>query len=54
VHREEIFQKIQEENQRAGMSSPEHLDGAVDTLRKVSGDFSAGTVPVRRLRRTEG
>jgi carbon storage regulator len=53
VHREEIFQKIQEENQKAGTATPDLLTQAADTLREANADFSVGNTPVKRFRRQE-
>lgn len=51
VHREEIFQKIQEENQNAVDASPANLDEAAASLRRANADFAPGSTPLKRLKR---
>ena len=38
VHRQEVYQRIQEANQKASAASPEWLERAARTLRKTGSD----------------
>jgi len=52
VHREEIFQKIQEENQRATETESANLDSAADALKGgTTPGLELGNAPLKKQRK---
>lgn len=52
VHREEIYQRIQEENQRASTTDEAAVSAASAIFDRVAGQREAGSAPLRRHVRT--